>query len=247
MDKFAERRHGNNLHGQVVKFLRDSDWHVMVSPFYTDAFTDKPREADVIAEKDYWDPEHVAKGVVGVKLFIECKFMDSEKKVVFWTDKKDLERAKEIITVRDVTASHYYYIKEAAKLFATADARQEIDPFFNALNQVLNATIYYRKRVVSIIPQGMWRTRLTHLIYPIIVVNNFDSLFAKTLTGEDEPRRIAESYFQLEVNYAYPNQDGGGTEYFLVDVVNFKKFDDYLGELERKDIMEAKRDIRQSK
>ena len=43
---------------------------------------------------------------------------------------------------------------------------------------------------------------------------------------------IAEN-FQLEVNYAYRDLHGKhGSEYFLLDIVNFENFDDYLNVLE---------------
>ena len=41
---------GNGFHARVVKLLRNDNWTVLVSPYYSDNFTDKPREIDVIAE-----------------------------------------------------------------------------------------------------------------------------------------------------------------------------------------------------
>lgn len=44
---------GNNFHYKVVSYLRENGWAVSVSPYYNDNVTDKPREIDLIAEKEY--------------------------------------------------------------------------------------------------------------------------------------------------------------------------------------------------
>lgn len=52
MTEFASK-HGNRLHARVAKLLRDSGWEVLVSPYYRDNATDKTREADIIAEREF--------------------------------------------------------------------------------------------------------------------------------------------------------------------------------------------------
>jgi len=52
------------------------------------------------------------------------------------------------------------------------------------------------------------------------------------MAGQSTPQLI-EKNFQLEVNYAYRDLQGRHmSEYFLLDVVDFNKFDDYLALLE---------------
>ena len=41
----------NNFHSKVVRSFRDNEWHTLVSPYYLDSLTDKPREIDLITEK----------------------------------------------------------------------------------------------------------------------------------------------------------------------------------------------------
>ena len=41
---------GHNFHCQVVNFLRENGWTALISPYYNDNFTEKPREVDIIAE-----------------------------------------------------------------------------------------------------------------------------------------------------------------------------------------------------
>ena len=38
------KEHWHSFHARVVATLRDLDWTVVVSPYYSDNFTDKPRE-----------------------------------------------------------------------------------------------------------------------------------------------------------------------------------------------------------
>ena len=71
---------GNPFHSRVVKKLRDVGWTVMVSPYYSDNFTAKPREIDIIAEKKFEVKDSFFEngwiGTLDVRLFIECKYID---------------------------------------------------------------------------------------------------------------------------------------------------------------------------
>lgn len=87
------QKNGNNFHYKVVNFLRERGWFVLVSPYYNDNYTDKPREIDIIAEKpfdihnlfgDQW------LGTVNVRLFIECKYINGV--MVLWFDQKTITR-----------------------------------------------------------------------------------------------------------------------------------------------------------
>ncbi len=68
---------GNNFHCKVLSYLKERGWHVLVSPYYTDNISDKPREIDLIAEKVFghggkWSER---RGTINIKLFIECKYV----------------------------------------------------------------------------------------------------------------------------------------------------------------------------
>ena len=39
---------GNNFHASVIKFLREKEWFVLISPYYNDYATDKAREIDIL-------------------------------------------------------------------------------------------------------------------------------------------------------------------------------------------------------
>ena len=247
-------RSGNNFHYQVVNFLRERGWNVLVSPYYTDNLTDKPREIDIIAEKAFDVTAFISNwiGTINVKLFIECKYINTNN--VFWFDAINKQEViKRIMTdtpLEDpnknisIEKHHYMNVEKVAKLFASENKSQENgEVFYKAINQNLNALVYYKnKGNASIIPKsGRTVNVLCALNYPLIVCNSFDNLFSIDVVEESEPKNI-ENNFQLEVNYAYLRnftQTGSQqsiSEYFLLDVIDFRKFDDFLTLLEKNDI-----------
>src|SRR3989338_10503833 len=85
----------NDLHYETVNSLRTMGWDVTVSPYYTDPATDKPREVDIVATKDYGLRDGNSDfGGVQIRLFIECKYINAP--IVFWFDKKNMTAAKEL-------------------------------------------------------------------------------------------------------------------------------------------------------
>lgn len=239
---------GNSFHSKVVKVLRDEKWNTLVSPYYSDNFTDKPRELDIIAEKKFDALNYGTwMGTLNARLFIECKYING--KTVFWFDTKDKNRAIERIMTdtslehpnrnTGIQQHHYFIDTPVAKLFSSEKSRGEDNELINkAINQNLNALIYYRDRK-DIIPEDPNRRSkvLRYVSYPIILVNSFDNFFRINMgdeTGKIE--RITEP-FQLEVNYAYVDKGNNDhNEYFLIDVVSIEKLPDFLASLEKTDI-----------
>ncbi len=237
---------GNNFHFEVVDFLREHGWEVLVSPYYTDQATDKPREVDLIAEKafDYCDITRTWKGTVNVRLFIECKYIN--KPTVFWFDKKDLQKSR-IKAIREAglqegntyTDDHHYIQGEkVAKLFASQkDKLSENEPMFKAISQCLNGMIARRDRSIlkvenSRIPKTV--NILKTLVYPIILLKDFKEVFE--VSGDSH--KSLENFFQLEIEYAFMDSLGRGqrNEYYLIDVVDFNYFETFLKEVIKKDI-----------
>lgn len=239
---------GNSFHSRVVNLLRGQGWTVLVSPYYSDNFTDKPREIDIIAEKKFDVHDfHGWEGTVNVQLFIECKYINCE--TVFWFDAKDKERAVKRITsdtgmdepARNtaITKHHYYTDVSVAKLFASEKSRGEDNEIISkAINQNLNATVYYRKHPLKLItvPDGYIQKILKRVSYPLIVVNSFDTFHSTTMGGDGATTQITEP-FQLEVNYAYVDKERNSqNEYFLVDVVSLDKLTEFLTSIENSDV-----------
>ncbi|MEI6238425.1 MAG: hypothetical protein WCP15_02745 [bacterium] len=239
---------GNGFHVRVVNLLRDLKWTVLVSPYYSDNFTDKPREIDIVAEQAYdtYDFSDWV-GSVNARLFIECKYINGD--TIFWFDNRDKERSVERIMTdtgmddpnRDIGVQGHHYFSDApvAKLFSSEKSRGEDNELMSkAINQNLNALIYYRDRSDLIPNNPHKRTNvLSRVSYPLIVVNSFEHFFKTDMadtSGKFEP--ITEP-FQLEVNYAYIDKTKTGkNEYFLIDVVSIDKLSEFLSMIEKKDV-----------
>jgi hypothetical protein len=242
-------RSGNGFHTRVVNLLREQKWTTLVSPYYSDNFTDKPREIDIIAERKFDVNDFISDwlGTLNIRLFVECKYITGD--TVFWFDNKDIARATERIMADtgmdhpnhniNIQELHYFADVPVAKLFSSEKSRGEDNEIMNkAINQNLNALVYYRNRTDLIPNDPHFRNQvLRRVSYPIIVVNSYEHFFRTSMadgTGKVEP--ITEP-FQLEVNYAYVDKERTGrNEYFLIDVVSFDKLPEFLAMLEKTDI-----------
>lgn len=237
---------GNTFHFKVLKNLQEKDWTVLISPYYNDNVTGKPREIDLIAEKAFKASGKPGKVgyfnyTINIKLFIECKYI--RPKTVFWFHDKDKTKAEELVTQttplksdNTYTNRHHYLggVDSVAKLFADEGKRSaDNEIFYKALNQSLNAMVYYRNRESIIkLPNGESSVILTSVNYPVIICNSFENLYRAPFDTDADPLNITED-FLLEVNYAYMTSDGTNkNEYFLIDILNFNFLDSFLGIIE---------------
>jgi hypothetical protein len=244
---------GNVFHSQVVKMLRDKGWFVVVSPYYSDNFTDKPREIDIIAEKKFDAKSNFGAwlGTISVRLFVECKYVANHN--VFWFDSIDkdkiIDRIKSDTSVdyldfdRNVKKHHYLVDSSVAKLFSSEKNRNgENELIGKAINQNLNALVYYRNKT-DFMPEDLQRPSrvLQSVSYPIIIVNSFDKFFRTDMEDvEKEVISITEP-FKLEVNYAYIDKEKNTkNEYFLIDVLSIDNLDDFFSSIEENEIKEIR-------
>ena len=240
---------GNNFHYQVVNFLREKGWSVLVSPYYCDNLTNKPREIDIIAEKNFdikktYRQRSFPVNTLLIRLFIECKYIPGI--ICFWFDNKDREKAIERILADTplkppdeyvlINKHHYLESSQVAKLSSSSKSNQDKDIFYTAINQSLNAMIYYRSMSPLLLKDLIVNREIRSTVnYPLILCNCFDNIYR--VKGSDGVK-ISDNYFQVELNYVYRDKDKNDRkEYFLIDVVEFKKFGLFLEEaLEKKDI-----------
>lgn len=249
MGKIEEiiEKSGNNFHYKVVEFLRNNGWYVVVSPFYNDNFTDKPREIDIIAEKEYEIKDFGQWiGDVRVRFFIECKYITNN--TVFWFDDRNMSGAlMRVLTdtpledprICSTTEKHRYLEKnKVAKLFSGENNKNpDNETMYKAITQSLNSLVYYKQRP-SIIPEDPHRNHNVRafLNYPIIVCNDFSRFWRYDVIKKDAPEEIKDD-FQLEVQYAYfDEKKENKDEYFLIDIVNFNNLENFIKQLEEKDI-----------
>ncbi|MFA5996952.1 MAG: hypothetical protein WC791_00525 [Candidatus Paceibacterota bacterium] len=239
---------GNGFHSRVVNLLRHQEWIALVSPYYSDNFTDKPREIDIIARKEFDVNEYLNDhlGELNIELFIECKYINGD--TIFWFDNKNISRAIERTMVDTgmehprkntrIMQLHYLDDVPVAKLFSSEKSRNEDSELMNkAINQNLNALVYYRGRN-DIFPKDPRNSNVLRRVpYPIIVVNSFDHFYCTNMDdGTEKVEQITEP-FQLEINYAYVDKDRvGRNEYFLIDVVSIDMLEKFLLMLENKNI-----------
>ena len=238
---------GNSFHCRVTNYLQERGWHTLVSPYYMDSATNKPREIDLIAEKSwlYNDRFEGKYGTINIKLFIECKYIPQTN--VFWFSDKDMVSTREWVLSntplreRNMFTEQHHYIStnpKVAKLFASKNKPNvENEVIYKALNQSLNAMVYLRHRG-SIIPAVPNRNNdiLETVEIPVILCNSFEKFHRVEMEDSSNPQAINEN-FQLEVNYAYLDQrQNHRNEYFLIDIVDFNKMDDFLS------LMEADKD-----
>jgi len=235
---------GNSFHCKVTNFLKEKGWHTLVSPYYTDSATNKPREIDLIAENQWSRERDFSRksGAIVIKLFIECKYITQP--TVFWFSNKDIEAATKWVTSNtpltskdNIYTQKHHYLDPAhnvAKLFASKNNRgAENEVIYRALNQSLNAMVYLRGSESKIPDIKSGRIpELASVEMPVILCNSFSNFYRIEMENQSTPEIINEN-FQLEVNYAYRDLQGNHrSEYFLIDVVDFNKIDDYLKVLE---------------
>ncbi|OGY42364.1 MAG: hypothetical protein A2Y82_04355 [Candidatus Buchananbacteria bacterium RBG_13_36_9] len=233
---------GNNFHYKVVSFLREKGWNTTVSPYYNDNFTDKPREIDIIAEKNFPVQDVLNRYIlsINIRFFIECKYINED--AIFWFDNCDNIKARQkVISETSIdnpenwSKRHRYLdAQKVAKLFESSNDRNiENQTLYKALTQSLNSLVYY-KELHSIIPpyQLNWKT----LNYPIILCSSFDKFYNYDIDIKNELENIKEN-FLLEINYAYIDKSRENQqEYFLIDIVAFDNFENFINEVESKDL-----------
>lgn len=234
---------GNSFHARVAKWLNENEWRVLISPYYMDQSQNKAREIDLMAErvvpiKDFFDRWI---GDVVIRMYVECKFVSSHS--VFWFTAKDMHAAEKLVCRtggfrmdNPYTKEHHYLstCDTVAKVFATEAKSQEQDPFYKAINQVLNAyvSMHSRPTIFPALREGNRGTRV-RLNYPVVVCSRFSKLFRTDFFQDSEPEQITEN-FQLEVQYAYTDQSNNARDdHFLIDFVEFDRLDQLCAKLIR--------------
>ncbi|SFK77164.1 hypothetical protein SAMN04487938_1934 [Lysobacter sp. cf310] len=206
-----------------------------------DQTQNKAREIDLVAEKAFEIQSNPGQrfSELVVRLFVECKFIQGHS--VFWLSDKDEEAAERLVChqgggfrpYNSYTKRHHYLseAKKVAKLFATTKSPEQ-DPFYKALNQVLNAQVSMKGQQLAVI-DGSTSTVGGVLNYPVIVCSTFDGVYATDFLSHAEPTPLQEN-FQLEVQYAYANSAGSvRDEYFLIDIVEFAQLQSFSEALDR--------------
>lgn len=223
---------GNNFHAKVARWFQSQGWHTTVSPYYLDQSQGKAREIDLIVEKAWPIKDWMGqwKGDLVARLFVECKFVPQH--AAFWFADKDISSARSLVCSGGVfrennsCSNEHHYVSHSArvaKLFASNSQKgQELEPFYKALNQVLNAMVSMRQRPVHL-PEVRRHGASAVLNFPVVVCSSFSTLWSVDFFAETDPVPICDN-FQLEVRYAYADSDGRSrNDFFLIDFVEFEQ------------------------
>lgn len=238
----------HTFHVEVVSFLKDNWWNTLISPYYNDSRTNKAREIDIIAQKDFVFTIFEWTYKIRVELFVECKY--NKNLTLFWFDDINYESAISLITnMNKIEKTNTYhdkshYIssdKKVAKLYASSkDKDIENEPFFKWINQVLNWFLYYRNDY----KYGIFDEPDIIMKLPIIICNNFDNVFRIDIWSKQAASKIILPFFSIEVDYNYIAHDNTPkNEYFLIDIIDFKNFNMFiksLNDMEFKSILTVK-------
>lgn len=233
---------GNTFHARVATYLRQHGWRVLISPYYVDNATGQAREIDLLCERVFPFEMHDegGSGFYRIQLFVECKYVTNP--IVFWFDERDHDRKREWLSqhtpftrARKTSLHKHRYVNtgtHVAKLFRSPDNH---DLIYKGLAQCLGALIQRRGGPrLEESPDGERLEDVT-VQYPVIICSDTDTpgFYRVDIDSHSSTVGPAADIFQLEVDYAYTGKQGKITEeYFLVDVVRFRKLETLLDLLE---------------
>jgi hypothetical protein len=238
------RGSGNNFHAKVARWFDETNWNVVISPYYMDQSQGKAREIDLVAEK-LWPVKDFTGAItqyVALRLIVECKFVASS--AVFWFGPKDRESALDLVSAGGIfsndfhNSSPHHYLSgglHVAKIFTSSNTKiAESEPFYKALNQALNATVSIRNQTLLNQKRKQYQYANVRIIeFPVVICSSFDKIYAVDFFSEAEEAVQVKENFQLEVRYAYMDRSGSHrNENFLLDFVSFENIGQFVKSVE---------------
>jgi|GEM_PF-3781072 len=252
--KEAIKTSGNNLHIRTAKLLKDYGWTVNLSPYYNDEITNKPREIDIIASKNfpinYGDNQ---KDTFKIVLFVECKFFKEEFAFRMFDNDKvkafdacvtndNVNRTEEFKTMLG-NCHRYFRPGLVGKLYdlIKEDKRENgnTDKIFNAMTQAVKSLIFFKENGFSDFGGKIF-------YYPVVCYSFEDEKgcpshekgIYSVKEGLDLDNSQFGHYFLFDLNYSYQGYvlnfaDSVKTKTiltqdFYVDFVQFCKFSEFL-------------------
>jgi len=235
---------------KMAKILENKDYSVQVGKFFTDLEDDKKREIDVIASKKIND--------INVHLIIECKqslkdawiFLSPEKNPGrYWNHIKYVPEIDFNHKKKAFDKIHVFNTKiPLTRNFITFNGKKKSDPTHikDAIQKVIKANIAYVATFRG--------TRKRNLFFPIILFSG--SMFVVSYPGYLKAGR--ENHIQYSLKFEAPNYIRTSTysvgvvkeveeerkeeikraysdlgAYFLIDLVNESKINNYLKLIEK--------------
>ncbi len=189
--KESIEKSGNKLHLETAAILEKNEWNVDLSSYYYDDTQRKPREIDIIADKDFSiKNEGKEVGKFKLFLFIECKYLKSdigfimrennrkqaEEAMIFSEINKDKNLFSYLEGMHDYGSNKFthHYLKDefVGKLYNTTS--EDENKIFNALTQPIKSLIFFQESLYKMEPEvGVKKA----IYYPLVVYSGIDGIY----------------------------------------------------------------------
>jgi hypothetical protein len=231
---------GNNLHTEVAQFLIDHKWQVDISSYYYDDTTDKPREIDLVAQKEIISHEpDLGESRFSVFLFIECKYF--KEGVAFRMYPNQGQDGLSAIISGGMSVDildrnngnlwrnhHYVSTPYLAKLYDT----KENNEVFNAITGTVKSLLFFKDNQHK---KGLY--------YPLVIYSGIEGLYCingNDISNLDELDPVKNVVFGLNYSYRNTNTSALNTRYFCVDFVNKDSLGEFLDSIGKTEVNEVK-------
>lgn len=239
---------GNNLHIDTVKLLETMDWDVDLSSYYYDDTTNKPREIDIVAQKEISICDEFKEEIDNFKLFlfIECKYFKNELAFRVRENREKEAKAaliiegmnKELLLEREHLFSHHHYLQTSfvGKLYDSLPEDQT--KVFNAITQPIKSLIFFKQHSLK---TEVEKGKKKGIYYPIVIYSGIDGIYSiKDVDIENLDDLQKEENIMFSLNYSYKSHyesifaekgrltEALITQHFYIDFINQKRLKDYV-------------------
>jgi hypothetical protein len=221
---------GNNLHLIVANMLETMKWDVGLSSYYYDDTANKPREIDIIAQKEVPVRDEFKGEIDKFKLFlfIECKYFKNE--LAFRVRKNREEESKLALIIEGMNKHillereglfrnhHYLQTNFIGKLYDSSSADQT--KIFNAITQPIKSLTFFKERLLE---KGLY--------YPVVVYGGIDGLYEikeGDIKNLDNLKKQDNLMFGLKYSYRSVVSGGLKTKHFYIDFIREDRLKDYI-------------------
>jgi len=236
---------GNNLHIDTVDLLERMQWDVDLSSYYYDETANKPREIDIIAQRNVEVKEAIDQ--FKLFLFIECKYFKNE--VAFRARRNNKEESKEAIIIEGLDKEYllegenlfreHHYLKEGfiGKLYDSFPKEQ--GAVFNAVTQPIKSLTFFKERSYKMeVEKGLTKA----IYYPIVVYSGIEGIYAIKRKEADldklEPKK--ELIFGLNYSYKSVVDNKLKTNHFYIDFIHQDSLGNFIEDVIRKESSELR-------
>lgn len=235
--KSAIEKSGYELELNASRILNKNSWYVRTNPIWFNEETKRYFETDIVATKK--NRQNWLNMII-----IECKkqadkpwvfFKQNKKNIDVWTLNIVSEEEGRVYNEFEKTYfdRHYYYGKNIATYYMNPFWNQDRpNPIYKAINQVVNALIFYLEQQSAVISN---KKETTLLLYPIIV---FKGMLFSAEFNDGKLDINEENHIQLLVEREIKNPESLPwtdtkekiltSKPIIIDIVSIDYFEEFL-------------------